>query len=177
MKDAKDKTQRGAPPPGPAPTGFPEEELGSPDATYSIHGSGARQGTDADLSGAAGAIDRDPQVQAVGGFSASKVLLSTVCAMVIAPPSSIGGSGADAKPLTPQERAEGFIQLSGTILEAVDFDGNVIALLEQSGVGANLSPTVAIAIGCVSIAAAAFLYRPPKAPKPAPQKFAQPAVA
>jgi hypothetical protein len=150
-----------------------EEEIGSPDGQQGQSHPHA-EGTDADLAGAVGAIDRDPKVrEAVGGFSPSRVLLTTICAMVIAPPPA-AGTDPNAPAITPEQRAAGFIGLSGPILEAVDFDGNVLALLETYGVGSNLSPAVAVGIGAVAIVAAAFLYRAPKAPKtsPAPAKAA-----
>jgi hypothetical protein len=94
--------------------------------------------------------------------------------MVIAPPPSGDGTKAGAAP-SPEERARSFVDFAGTICASVDFDGNVARMLEQYGVGANLSPTVAVVIGTVAIAAGAFLYRAPKPAAPAHAKPAAPA--
>ncbi len=134
---------------------------GSPEPAAGASSKGpAPQGTDADVRSAAEALASDEALRDRAGvaFSPSQLVMAIVSSILITPPNAPGGAT-----LTPEQRAAGFAQLTGTMLEAVDFDGNVIALLERGGVGANLSPGVAVGIGLVAIVGGAFLYRTPKA--------------
>ncbi len=133
-----------------------EIELGGDHGAPSAGAPGAPAGTDADLEGAADAL----------AFSPSALIVS-IAGQIIAGPQQ--QSAAAGRPLTPQERFAGFAGLligdgdkQPGLLQAIDFDRNVLALLSRAGVGSNLSPGVAVAIGGVAIVGAAFLFRGPK---------------
>jgi hypothetical protein len=141
----------------PEADGHDEVELGdagtgAPGAAPSGHT--RPEGTDADLHSAAERV----------AFSPSALVVSIV-GQIIAGPQQVAATG---RPLTPQERFQSFAgALLGTdkapgLLAAVDFDGNVIALLERGGVGANLSPGIAVGLGLAAIVGLAFLHRAPK---------------
>jgi len=148
----------------------PEVELGGDPGQNGEASSAGPQGTDADVRGIGRALGEDEALQERTGvaFSPSQLVMAIVQSIVIAPPA--GGVGG--QPMTPEQRAAGFQQLVGSTLAAVDFDGNVLALLERGGIGANLSPAWAVGIGAVAIIGGAFLYRTPKATKPAPEPAA-----
>lgn len=137
-----------------------EIELGGDHGAESPGAPGAPAGTDADLEGAAEAL----------AFSPSALIVS-IAGQIIAGPQQ--QSAAAGRPLTPQERFAGFAGLligdgdkTPGLLQAIDFDRNVLALLSRAGVGSNLSPGVAVAIGGVAIVGAAFLFRGPKPAAP-----------
>lgn len=149
----------------------PEEEIGGAGAPGAAPGPAPRQGGDVDLDAAAQTLKSDERTAV---FMPSALVVSIVGRIICG---ATPGAAAAGRPATPQERFEGFAgMLLGDervpgLLTAIDFDANVLALLSRSGVGANLSPGVAVAIGAAAIVGAAFMFKGPKQPKtqqPAP---------
>jgi len=153
----------------------PEVELGGDQGQNGGASPGGPQGTDANVRDIGRALGEDEALQERTGvaFSPSQLVMAIVQSIVIAPPAA----GLGGQPMTPEQRAAGFQQLVGSTLAAVDFDGNVIALLERGGIGANLSPAWAVGIGAVAIIGGAFLYRTPKAAKEQAPTAAAPRAA
>ena len=148
---------------------LPEVELGSDGLPGEPIGTAA-PASDIDLDRISDTLDGDPELERQGvSFSPTALVVQLTGQFVLGSPSQKPGGA----PLSPEDRARGFAEFCGGLLQALDFDGAVKHCLERSGLGREVRPGIVLALGAGVVLVGAMLYREKK-PKAAPVAAARP---